>query len=140
MTVKQKLTLIRGVPGSGKSTLGATLNGTLLEADMYFIDKKGNYRFNGNKIKQAHQWCQNETKNALLRGEDVIVANTFIKLWEMQFYLELPHQLNLPIEVEVIELEGRFQNIHQIPNRVIQKMKSQFQPYSYNATATIRHK
>ena len=53
------LTLIRGVSGSGKSTFAKTLNGIHLETDMYFIDPvTGEYNWDGEKIKQAHEWCQ----------------------------------------------------------------------------------
>lgn len=41
---KPKLILIRGLPGSGKSTLAETMTGfEHLEADMFFIDEKGDY-------------------------------------------------------------------------------------------------
>ena len=40
-----KLTIIRGLPGSGKSTLAKTLDVNHYEADMYFVDAKGEYDF-----------------------------------------------------------------------------------------------
>ena len=124
---KQKLTLIRGVPGSGKSTLGKTLEGTLVEADMYFINKQGVYHFNPKKLNEAHYWCQKKVETELKKGHHVIVANTFIKLWELQYYLDLPKRLELDIEVEIVELEGRFKSIHNIPQKTINRMKAEFQ-------------
>ena len=41
----KKLIIIRGLPGSGKSTFAKSLNCTHFETDMYFTDSEGNYNF-----------------------------------------------------------------------------------------------
>ena len=60
------LILLRGVPGSGKSTLAKILVGDKeychKEADMYFIDNDGAYKFNPSEIKDAHNWCREEVE------------------------------------------------------------------------------
>ena len=56
--MEKVLYIVRGIPGSGKSTFAKTLGGQHYEADMYFIDEEGNYKFDGTKIKDAHKWCQ----------------------------------------------------------------------------------
>ena len=47
--VMKQLILLRGLPGSGKSTLAKLLVGDKdychKEADMYFVDREGNYKF-----------------------------------------------------------------------------------------------
>ena len=55
------LTLIRGLPGSGKSYLASSLKeaaeGRLVmwvEADDYFYDDYGNYVFYANQLLKAH--------------------------------------------------------------------------------------
>ena len=54
------LVICRGICGAGKSTFAKTLGGKHYEADMYFIDPiSGEYKFDGSKIKLAHEWCQN---------------------------------------------------------------------------------
>jgi adenylate kinase family enzyme len=35
------LYIVRGIPGSGKSTFAKTLGGIHIEADQYFVDKIG---------------------------------------------------------------------------------------------------
>jgi len=127
----QKLVLIRGIPGSGKSTLakiivGENSNYDHYEADMYFIID-GKYNFIPSKIKNAHQWCQFETETALRCHRSVVVSNTFTKLWEMQPYFELAKRYD--VEIEVIECKGNYQNIHGVPDTVIQKMKSRWENY-----------
>ena len=55
------LILLRGLPGSGKSTLAKQLvnkDYAHKEADMFFVDSEGNYKFEPSKIKDAHAWCK----------------------------------------------------------------------------------
>jgi hypothetical protein len=93
---------------------------THFEADMYFM-KDGQYQFDYTKIKDAHAWCQNQTKEALARGEEVVVSNTFVKEWEMQPYLDM-----CPA-VRIITLEGNYGNIHGVPEEVIERMRSSWE-------------
>ncbi|WP_050933298.1 hypothetical protein, partial [Vibrio harveyi] len=75
----------------------------------------------------AHAWCQLETKRNLNAGRDVVVANTFIKLWETKFYQELARTMT--ITFEIIELNGRYPNVHGVPPATIERMASQFEPF-----------
>ena len=43
--MKKELYILRGLPGSGKSTLAKNLAGEHFETDKYFIDEKGEYKF-----------------------------------------------------------------------------------------------
>ena len=55
------LYLLRGLPGSGKSTLAKSIGGIHIEADQYFMED-GEYKFDGSKIKLAHNYCQSQTR------------------------------------------------------------------------------
>jgi len=44
-----ELILVRGLPGSGKSTFAKSLGGVHIETDMFFI-QDGEYKFDGAKI------------------------------------------------------------------------------------------
>jgi len=59
------LILCRGICGAGKSTFAKTLGGTHFEADQFFTDDEGNYKFDGSKIKLAHNWCLIQTQKAM---------------------------------------------------------------------------
>lgn len=121
-----KLTLIRGLPGSGKSTLAKTYtDATHLEADMYFVDKHGDYRYEAPKVRLAHIWCQEETEAALARGENVVVSNTFVQRWEMKTYVTLAKRYNAILEV--IECTGQYPNIHGVSQETIDQMKKRWQ-------------
>ena len=65
-----RLVLIRGPPGSGKSTMAkvlALVGFGHFEADMYFV-VDGRYRYDASRIREAHAWCQTRTREALLAG------------------------------------------------------------------------
>jgi len=80
----KELFLLRGLPGAGKSTLAKTIGGKHFEADMYFI-KDGEYKFEADKLKMAHNWCAIQTQIAMVDDEPiVIVSNTFTQEWEMK--------------------------------------------------------
>ena len=68
------LYIIRGIAGSGKTTFANTIVDSIAvcEADQYFVDKEtGEYKFNPDEIKIAHQWCKDEVENRM----------KFIKYW-----------------------------------------------------------
>jgi uridine kinase len=129
-----RITLIRGLPGSGKSTMakkiltkaGQSPDEGHFEADMYFIMKDGEYHFNPALIKNAHAWCQAATREYIktqidYMTDDVVVSNTFVKRWEMQPYLDMANEFNLTSLVLVAD--GNYQNVHNVPQEVIERMR-----------------
>jgi len=57
--MRLRLTVLRGAPGAGKSTLARQFPGTLAEADQFFIDaESGRYTYDPTKLAEAHGWCQ----------------------------------------------------------------------------------
>ena len=122
-----KLYIIRGVPGSGKSTYVRKnlLEHQWYEADMYFIRPDGRYEFNPRFIKDAHNWCRSKAHSAMAEGEDVVVSNTFTRKWEMKEYLRMAEDLGYT--VEVIRCTGSYKNIHGVPDDKVQEMRNRFE-------------
>ena len=88
--MEKMIYLVRGIPGSGKSTFAKTLGGEHYEADMFFIDGNGEYKFDGSKIKLAHEWCQDMVYMDMIKEiPKIVVSNTFTQEWEMRPYFEL---------------------------------------------------
>ena len=124
------LYIVRGLPGSGKSTLAKRLlnQGQVQqhwEADMYFTQETGVYKFDPTKLSEAHSWCQSQVKKALEGGHSVVVSNTFVKHWEMRFYKELAK--NLQVNVQELVCEGNYRNIHGVPEAIVERMRSSWE-------------
>lgn len=129
------LILVRGIPGSGKSTLARELAYSLgthvdemirhYEADQYFMDLNGNYNFDPSELGAAHGWCQRKTREALEKGETVIVSNTFTTKKELKPYFDLAREFGI---VPVVYLaQNQFQNVHNVPADKLQAMRDRFQ-------------
>lgn len=127
------LILMRGWPGSGKSTAAQKIknffkllnyNVKIFSTDDYFINEKtGEYEFNSAFLKRAHQWNQYRTKKAMEKHTDVIIIdNTNLKLWEMKPYLEMAIEYGYSVYEYVCS--GNYQNIHGVPKEKIEQMKN----------------
>lgn len=128
------LVLIRGLPGSGKSTLAnalATEGFVHLEADQFFM-LDGTYQFVGERIRDAHAWCQAKARKALKAGARVVVANTFTTIDELSPYLGM-HQSPL-----IVEARGSWPNIHGVPEQTLARMASRWESLP-NAWSPVEH-
>ena len=131
----KQLILIRGLPGSGKSTLAKVLAYdfsdivpvTHLEADMFFINENGEYKYNPSMIAGAHEWCRQSARDFLDDNEDcvVIVSNTFTTKKELKPYFGLGEIFGITPVVYLAQ--NQFQNVHNVPQEVMCKMRTRFE-------------
>ena len=124
-----RLILVRGVPGSGKSTFAAKVfQGAFhVENDMFDV-KDGEYRFDFNKQKDAVSWCMDMCDTALRNGMDVVVSNTFTKRRYIMAYVKLAAKYGA--DVSVYRMTGSFKNSHSVPAAVFENMKKGFEDWS----------
>ena len=124
----KKLYIVRGIPGSGKSTLAKEIADVHYEADMYFTDAEGNYNFDFNKIKAAHQWCQSMVRMAMeYNTEKIAVSNTSTQDWEMQVYFDLAAEHGYQVTSIVVENRHGGENVHGVPADKLEQMKNRFE-------------
>ena len=123
----KQLILLRGLPGSGKSTFANLLGGIHVEADQYFM-QDGEYKFDASKLKQAHNWCKLRVEHSMEDGADKItVSNTFTQEWEMDAYFELAEKYGYQTSCLIVENRHDSKNIHGCPDDKIEQMKNRFE-------------
>jgi predicted kinase len=123
------LTLVRGLPGSGKSTIATQLladspNAYHVETDMFFTDYNGNYEWNRENITAAHKWCLEQARSGLKNNLDVFVSNTFTTVHELRPYFELAKEFE--ILPTVILCQNDWGSSHDVPLGTILNMKKRF--------------
>ena len=133
-----KLYIVRGLPGSGKSTFAKSLVGEdflVCEADKYFIDKEtGEYKFDVSEIKNAHKFCQDKVetymKDSLVNDhfyKEIAVSNTFTQEWEIETYFKLAEKYGYTVFTVIVENRHGGKNIHGVPDDKLEIMKNRFE-------------
>lgn len=129
------LVLLRGEPGSGKSSVAQLFKDAEAYAADDFFDKFHNGQWQASQVGAAHRWCQHSVYNAMSRGVRVVVVhNTNTTNKEMEPYLEFAEELNYRVHVLRVESglvvdELATRNVHNVPVETIKKMADRFQPY-----------
>ena len=130
------LFLVRGLPGSGKSTFATHIwnEYAVCEADKFFYDKEGNYNFDPSKIKDAHAWCKNEVETRMKDHQlnpqyypEIAVSNTFTQEWEMKDYYDLAEKYGYKVVSLIVENRHGGKNVHGVPEDKLEIMKNRFE-------------
>ena len=116
---------IRGLPGSGKTTLAKLFDLKFYEADQYF-ENFNNNKFDHSLIKKAHQYCFNNVKEELQNGNSVIVSNTMTSEKEVLEYHNLANKLNVKFVSMVLENRHNGISVHDVPQSSIEQMQKRF--------------
>ena len=129
-----ELILLRGLPGSGKTTLAkiilqlrSTDEPEILSADDFFEDKEGEYNFDPTKLKEAHNYCQFRCSERMRQQKArIVVANTFTQEWEMDEYFKMAERYNYRVHTVIVENRHGGENIHGVPEDKLKQMKDRF--------------
>jgi predicted kinase len=129
------LILLRGLPGSGKTTLAkvilqlpSNMEPEVLSADDFFETKDGDYIFDSTKLKEAHNYCQFRCSERMRQQKSkIIVANTFTQEWEMDEYFKMAERYNYRVHTVIVENRHGNENVHGVPEDKLQQMQDRFQ-------------
>lgn len=129
------LYLIRGVPGSGKSSYARALGCLVVESDQMCL-QDGIYKYDHQRIARAHAWCLRLAQSAICENMDVAVANPFPYVKYMAPYVGFARQHGCG--VTIVECTRKYGNPHRIPSEVIAKMRATWEPLPEAWVAEMR--
>jgi len=121
-----RLIIVRGLPGSGKSTFAKSLNIFHVEIDMFcMIDSK--YQWDATKGRQRSELCFSAARNALQAGIDVVVSNTFARKRDIEPYARLAREFNANFVVYLTT--GGHRSIHPVPDETITRLRESWEDF-----------
>lgn len=136
------LTIIRGASGSGKSHLARGLRryniresgitSSTICADDFMLDENEEYKFEKDRLPEVHRLCLERVREEMLHEtSNIILHNTSTKRWEYAVYLNLARELGY--DVQVVDVYGYLDNVHNTPDEVLKRQRDRFEPHRYNS-------
>lgn len=141
------LILIRGLPGSGKTTLAKMLAAAMTDpdadtlgtterrdceevsADAWFM-VGGVYRFDPSRLAEVHAACQESARAWLKAGHSVVVHNTFSRKWEWAPYLAMGADRVWVLDLfdgGLTDAELAARNVHGVVESTISRMRRRWE-------------
>ena len=122
---RMQVYLIRGIPGSGKTTHAKrVLHSDVVIEDDDFFTRNGVYRFVEAELPEAQAFALKRFSLAIAdrnnRDKTISVCNTFSRRWEIAPYIEACKKAG--VEFSVIRMDGTFENVHDIPEYKVHNM------------------
>jgi predicted kinase len=124
--MKKVLIIVRGIPGSGKTSFASFLGKAICCADDYYVHD-GEYKWKAEDIGKAHGWSQRKCRRFMkAQVETVIIANTNTTEREMQPYMDLARQFGYMVYSIIVENRHGNESVHGVPEATLEKMRGRF--------------
>ncbi len=132
---KKLFFIMRGVPGSGKSTVAKEIThheGVIHSTDSYFYNDKQEYHRVSEKLPEFHEKNFLAFRESLAQNQPIIVLdNTNTRRWEFDRYIHEAEKEGYIIEEIAMPFpdpnEAGERNIHGVPAEAIQRMIKRFE-------------
>lgn len=123
---KQQLVLIRGLPGSGKSTFAMDNfpDHVILEPDHLFTDLRGEYLFEAQLVDEAEKFVVHLADFSLSRGRSVVITDVFPFAAAISRFQELAKHHS--IIFHVYTMTGQYGSVHGVPKVIVERMHKTF--------------
>ncbi|APD19463.1 hypothetical protein QE331_gp089 [Pseudomonas phage 20Sep416] len=134
--MKEKiLYIIRGLPGSGKSSFAENLYNktwksgglaSICEADDYQMEF-GKYVWKAERVAESHKKCMAKARSSMEVGlEAVIVSNTSTREREIKPYIDMAEEFGYTVISLIVENRHGNKSVHDVPESTMEAMRNRF--------------
>lgn len=132
----KRLIILRGLPGSGKTTFATFLKRSIQGSKEVCADDCWDYDytdpntpgFTKSGIEKAHTKCFETVEEYMNeKVECIILHNTNTTEKEMYKYIQLANENNYQVVSLVVENRHESKSVHNVPEETLERMKNRFE-------------
>lgn len=123
--------ILRGLPGSGKSSFADTLfskmDAVIVSADDHMVNDNGDYEFSADILGECHAQCKRDYKKSIeLEWPVIVVDNPNTKMWEFSWYMKYAEEHGYKVVTLIVENYHGGSSKHDVPDEKIEEMRERF--------------
>jgi len=127
------LRILRGLPGSGKSTFARLYEDAIVCSADDFFSRDGDYIFDADFLDTAHAACRAKARTAALTGAEIVIDNTNVRRADYAPYLQLAKNHDYTVLIHDLFDGGcddetlAERNTHHVPLATIRRMRAKYE-------------